>query len=361
MSRVRKRDLNPNLTFEEFEALANRKPKLEGYWLYKVTQAIYDNELKYPYPKFELNYTRESYFRTFESAESFVRMNKGDVYCSWIKQIPFGVDYDKSGVEWLYNGKGELLDYSITQGCYGNIEDQTFFGRPISRQRFKEGDIVEVVTEKEVSLAVLCHSIPDVQLCWKIYQNCQKDKFPYFLDFTDDSATVIDGPNYSYHSHVPALQLMKPRFPIPDDILREMGTWYERCENTPESEWINENDSYQIECRKEKGERLGEFYELNIYLHFDDPNTPHLHINDLYGMRVSLRIERPEYYDHDGYNGRLTISQLESLYNYLECPDNGKPKWWYMIREWNENNEDPQRIIPLSTPLPDYRVLSNKY
>ena len=73
---TRDRILNPNLTFEEFNALANRLPNLKGSWIYKVTQAILDYDLKYPYPKFELNYLKECFFKTFRLAEKYIKKNK---------------------------------------------------------------------------------------------------------------------------------------------------------------------------------------------------------------------------------------------------------------------------------------------
>ena len=237
--REKKRDLNPNMTFEEFESLANRQPNLKGSWIYKLAQAMFDNSLKHPYPKFKLDYTREFYFKTFKSAEKFVKRNKDNVYCSWIIQIACNVssDYGCNGAEWLYDQNGELLDYTITQDIFGKPEDFTFFGRPKSRQRFKVGDIVEVIGNGHVQLVVLNHPIPDVKRCWEIYKRCQKrEGMPYFLDCKDDCAVVIDGPNYFCHDHVGALQLMKPRFPIPEDILSDMLTWNERCKNEEEDE-----------------------------------------------------------------------------------------------------------------------------
>lgn len=134
-------ELRQDLTFEEFEALANRKPNLQGDWFYMVTQARFPNDLKYPYPKFELPHAREAYFKTFCEAENFVKKNTTDVYCSWITQIPYGEvsSYGGYGAEWLYDNNGVLLDYIVTYGYIGNVEDYTFFGRPKSRQRFKRG------------------------------------------------------------------------------------------------------------------------------------------------------------------------------------------------------------------------------
>ena len=359
--REKKRELNPNMTFEEFEALANRQPNLKGSWIYRVTQAIYKNNLKHPYPKFELDYSRECYFKTFQSAEKFIKKNTENVYCSWILQIPCGLysEYDGYGASWLYDQNGELLDYTATHGIFEKAEDFSFFGRPKSRQRFKVGDIVEVVGPKHVRLAVLNHQIPDVKWCWRIYKNCQKrNDWPYFLDFSDDSAVVIDGPNYYCHDHVNALSLMKPRFPIPEDILADMQTWNERCKNEEESEWLKAQAPRAEEREKENGENIGEYYEMNIYLHFDSNNeNPHLHINDLYGLKVGLCIDRPEYYDHDDYTGRLTDNQLKSLYSHLSSSDLEKTRWWYMLRKWNEDNDNPKHSIAINTPLPNYLEL----
>ena len=81
------------------------------------------------------------------------------------------------------------------------------------------------------------------------------------------------------------------------------------------------------------------------------------HINDLYGLKVGLCIDRPEYFDHNDYTGRLTDNQLRSLYSYLSCPELEKTKWWYLLREWNEDNDNSKHAIPLDTPLPNYLEL----
>lgn len=355
-------ELSPNLTFAEFQALANRQPNLKGNWLYKVTQAMFVNNKKHPYPKFELDYTREVFFKTFHAAEKFVKKNREDVYCSWITQIAYGhIDgFGGAGAEWLYDNNGELLDYTITNETLGSAEDCTFFGRPKSRQRFKVGDIVEVVAGKGVRLAVFNNQIPDVEWCWSRYRERDEYGFYYRMDYSDDSAVVIDGPNYYCHDHVGALQLLKPRFPIPNEILSDMQTWNECCKNEDDSEWLKYMEPHRTERQKEKGEDFGRFYEMNIYLHFDENDrNPHLHINDLYGLKVGLRIDRPEYYDHDDYTGRLTNNQLYDLHRYLMLTDLNKSRWWYLLRKWDENNDNSKRIISLDTPLPNYIELIN--
>lgn len=112
---------------------------------------------------------------------------------------------------------------------------------------------------------------------------------------------------------------------------------------------------------RENGESFGKFYELGLHIHFDEgSNRPHLHINDRYGLKVGLYIDRPGYYDHDEYTGRLTDNQLNSLYFYLTLTDQGKTRWWYKLRDWNEDNENQERILPLDTPMPDILSLVGK-
>ena len=41
----------------------------------------------------------------------------------------------------------------------------------------------------------------------------QKKELPY--DETDDSYTVIDGPGYEYHDHVPSLYVFAPHYHVP--------------------------------------------------------------------------------------------------------------------------------------------------
>lgn len=224
-----------NLTREDFEQLANRKPNLEGNYIYRLTRLFVDVEsLKTPYPKFETDYEEVRLFTSFDDAFKYLQENKNeDVYCSWITQIPEGaIEYERTA-EWFFDKDGNLLDWSCqkTHGDHDDI-DFCFFGRPAHRQRFKEGDIVEVVSGKEISLAVLCGNVADVDWCWDYYQRIKANRdLPYYgLDYTDESTCVIDGPSYSYHSHPSPLYLMKPRFPIPSDLEAEMRTWKERAE-----------------------------------------------------------------------------------------------------------------------------------
>lgn len=364
---MRRNELSQNLTFEEFKAFAEREPSLKGRWIYMLTRKMMNSgEMKHPYPQFELSHEEALYFRSLADAEIYMRVHTSNVYCNWVMQIPFGdkgvSGYSNQGAEWLYDSEGNLLDYTITRG-FGTATDTCFFGRPAHRQRFKVGDIVEVVNARYVRLAVLKYAVPSIKRCWQIYNKCKTSEFPYHLDFSDDSAVVIDGPSYYLHDHVSSLQLLKPRYPIPDDIKTDMLTWNERSEKEKEwdSIWLKEINQHIEPVSRENGESFGKFYELGLHIHFDEgSNRPHLHINDRYGLKVGLYIDRPGYYDHDEYTGRLTDNQLKSLYFYLTLTDQGKTRWWYKLRDWNEDNDNQKRILALDTPMPDILSLVGK-
>ena len=53
----------------------------------------------------------------------------------------------------------------------------------------------------------------------------------------------------------------------------------------------------------------------------------------------------------------LTIEDFKryALQSCLEMPDNGKSRWWYFLRDWNEDTDNPN--IPIDTALPDYTNL----
>ena len=353
-----------NLTYEEFERLANREPNLEGDYIYRLTQLFVDTDkLKNPYPKFDLDYKTSRLFMSFEDAKRFLDANKGDdVYCSWITQIPNGASIYEHSAEWFYDKDGNLLDYSV-QKTYGDHDDLEFcfFGRPTNRQRFKKGDIVEVVSDDDVSLAVLTGNVADVEWCWNYYKRTMADKrYPYYgLDFTDESTCVIEGPSYCYHSHPSPLCLMKPRFPLPLDLETEMKTWKERADKETEED----RNNYPSQKNGSKTVDYDDYvasgcYDFNIYFKFNEEGELLLLLDDKYGLRVSLRTETPEYADYKDFTGRLVDSQLKALQDYLEKEDVSKSKWWYLLRKWNQDNEEKQ--IPLDTPLPDYTTLIQK-
>lgn len=233
---MRTSKLRDNLTFEEFKTLAARKPDLEGKWVYRYEALRLVDESESSYPEFDLWITNSILFLSLDAAESYMRKliesdNKPDsFYCHTITQLPVGAEESEHGARWLYGPQGNLVDYSISSWT-GDSEHYHFFGRPAERIRFKKGDIVEVWDDKGVRLMAMIAPEPSVESCWEIYQNCKEfsiqenNKFYYCQDPSDDQCIVIDGPGYEYHRHVSPLQIMRPRFLIPDYLRKEMQSW----------------------------------------------------------------------------------------------------------------------------------------
>ena len=232
-----KRKTPDEMSWEEFKTMAERKPGLEGNWIYRLEQRFVDSDIENPYPRFELARTEKRIFTTFDDAVRFIQEHPdGDLYNSLLTQVPVGVLDFETGASWLFDKDGELIDYSTTHSYpLREVPEAFFYGRPADRQRFKEGDIVEsLVYDDKVSLAVVSGLPADPQWCWDLRNRC-KDKLGYILDYSDDSGVVIDGPSYSYHDHQSPLCWMRPRFPIPEEIRKEMATWLQRAREEDET------------------------------------------------------------------------------------------------------------------------------
>ena len=213
-----------NLTREQFHALAARQPSLEGRWIYRLEQIKAPQGISYP----EFDICIRTYM-FLDFAEARKAATGGECYCCRITQLPDGGSEDESGASWLYDTNGTLIDYSITTWEKDLLKSR-FFGRPESRQRFHKGDIVEVIECDKVYLAVVGADMPSVDWFWDRYEKC-KDLNRYFPDASDDCYYVIDGPGEAFHSHVPALALMKPCRPVPEEIRQYFKNCLESLEN----------------------------------------------------------------------------------------------------------------------------------
>lgn len=365
--------LHNDIKREEFDALANRKPSLEGDWVYRY-EAYSIDEDGILYPKFELWKEDDRLFLTFEDAEKFMRHNEPKnseyrFYCHYITQLPIGDDTDEIGSCWMYDANKNLIDYSITQWTAKNPENYHYLGKPSELIRFKPGEIVEVRTDLEVRLALLLHPSSDIEWCWQYLQRCKSrdsgGDLQYNLDGSDNVCYILDGPNEYFHDHVSPLRIMKTHFPVPEDINRMMKGWMKTFNDSDihEYELVGvKEDTYKI---RNYGCAVGEFYRLSIVIHYNESSEiPHLHISDEYGLNVGLRMDIPEYYDHDEFIGRLvqyrdrlSENQIKSLMNYLGKVDVCRTNWWYLLRDWNEREADDEHNIPLDLPLPDYTKL----
>lgn len=322
--------LPEDLTYEQFHALAEREPSLEGDWIYRVRHVHFGTINSYP----EFDIWHEEYlFLSFHDAESFIRERADDngTYRFEIAQIPIGKAYElyDIGVGWIYDNKGKLLDYSSTTWD-DNSERSIFYGRPKSRMRFKRGNIVEVVCDDHVHLSVVAANGPSVDWVWMIYS---EHSGLFAVDASDDNYYVLDGPGQTYHSHPHALSLMKPSRPIPDDV-RE---YFEYCLECGLEEDCR--DVYKSSIFSENN--MGECSNNSVKITFDEITKRH-HIKQVSYDEVTNTIQ----------DSPIREDNIEDLSQWLNEVKYGKTRLWYLIRNWNEKCcMDNEAYLPLDTPL----------
>lgn len=209
------------LSFEEFHKLADREPNISGKWIYKLTQAFIYEKSEKTYPSFKFDWIEDFYFLSYEEAlQNIQNFKDKNLYCSWLTQLPTGIINTfpgNEGAKWLFNKDGHLIDYTgIIE--YGEGIDSCFFGRSEARLRFKGGDIAEYISLNGVSLVLILNEVPSIKDCWKAY-NLKKR---YFRAYTWDSYNTLEFLENPIKTDISPIALMKPRFKIPDEIIKEM-------------------------------------------------------------------------------------------------------------------------------------------
>lgn len=221
-----------NLTFEEFEHRAANVPKRPGESLFKLVVLQYLDEDEASYPEFSICRMTKGYFASLDRAEAAMKELTGDdgIYCFKIYELPMNrtVDIYSADVqnirEHLYDRRGNLLDHTTCSAMQEDIDTEygTFLGKPRADIRFKKGDIVEVIGNDTVRLAILAHDPIDTRWCYDLYRRVKNDTQHrvYMLDVSDDQVAVTDGPEYGNHSHTPLCCIMAAQFQVSDEIRR---------------------------------------------------------------------------------------------------------------------------------------------
>lgn len=315
--------ISDSLTFEQFKAFAGREPSLEGNWIYRLTHYWMYKDASYPAFKLSKD---EYYFNSYGEADSFLKERLTDVermwcvtYCFRIDQIPVGDVYHHTCVGWLYDADGKLIDFTIATMTGDDAYQTSFFGRPDSRMRFKKGDIVEVFDDDAVKLAVVSADGPSVKWFWELYQRCCADGFGYHADASDDCFYLIDGPGGWYHLHVGSLAMMKPRFPLPDDVKEFFDHCLEHAND------YNFTERYRVKAIYPQG--LDTVWSTKLRIVYDSDAKRHrLQVHTTFANEIRTS-EIPE---ED--TGRYVL--------WLGEVQGGKSRLWYIIRDWNEKHRD---------------------
>lgn len=243
------------MTFEEFIELAANPPRSDEETIFEVTEydvAPLPERRRNHYPKFSVRESRIGFARTVAEGEALIKEAivqaaecQTEIYCFHLKEFPVGeIISGYFGISCrLYDSKGVCIDRTYCSDLdrdHGTKFGQ-FRGRVADAQRFKAGDIVEVLAGDEVRLAVAVDPVVTPEWCWERREAIKTDERfrktvngreltdaemdeRYMWDSSDDQITVIDGPDYSWHEHVSPLLVMPLHYPLS----KRLRTRYEK-------------------------------------------------------------------------------------------------------------------------------------
>lgn len=239
--------LKPGLTFEEFEHLAANIPKRRQKRIFKlIAGTLWHNSIDdriNMYPEYSYTMTTKGFFKTKEEAEKgfsecfeWSKRNSKIILFFKVFEMPlnrisfYGKEGNVNAVrEYLYDETGREIEHTVCSAVKEDCDTKydIFMGKPKSHQRFKAGDIVEIIDHGKIKLAVVAHDPIDTEWCYGYYLRGYKDNSYYNLDASDDQVAVIDGSGYATHRHVQLCNIMKPHFPVPEHIRKRYQNYYD--------------------------------------------------------------------------------------------------------------------------------------
>ena len=241
------------MTKEEFYYLAHHKPEIIAKSIYKLTVREFRNDIKgysksstkqeWSYPVYKSDW----YFSSKPEAEkamlNYIEFRKkARIHSFLIERITIDTDIeDTEHLEWWnYDSKGNMIMGSISTSSIPEFDkltiDNIFLGRPEDSYHFKMGEIVEVIHEDRVSLEILNGLPHTIDECWERYDQRTKRFGPreegpyfncdYFADCMADQFFYLQ--ENGFDPDVAPYQIMKPRFPIPDQAKEILSARYEK-------------------------------------------------------------------------------------------------------------------------------------
>lgn len=99
---------------------------------------------------------------------------------------------------------------------------------------------------------------------------------------------------------------------------------------------------------------------FEVYVNTDDGgNIPHFHyrVKGSWDNHTCIKLDKPEYFHHDGKESLLNSKQRKNLIQFLNRFDDeeGKTNWQILVIEWNRNNSNKK--VDRNIPMPDYTKL----
>lgn len=196
-----------------------------------------DIDANKPYP-FNISNTGRYFAFSFNEAEELIRnfpkSTKERVYRFILRKLPIGERlYPQEFVcLWVYDKDGNLIDKSVCADFLGRGDQSQcqFTGRIAAELRFKLGDIVEWFRGKTVRLGIVTGVPLSPERCSEIMERACSKKLGTMLDTSDDSYTVVYGPDVSYHDHIFSPFVSMPSFPVPDKMRQQLEETYRRID-----------------------------------------------------------------------------------------------------------------------------------
>ena len=228
--------MKKDLSFEEFKELACNIPKRFTKTIFCLEEIDLRDDIEdIKYPEFDIYRHLMGFFETKQMAEtgmkdciSKAQEEKTDIYCFKLYELPLNqvtnlnnFPYICNIREYLYDSKGIEIDHTVCSSLDEDVftEYGSYLGKPKENIRVKEGDLVEIIGTDTVTLGIVSHDPINTEWCYDLYKRVRKKgDYPYTLDYSDDQTTIVDGSEYGNHSHIQLCDMMKPRFPVPDEI-----------------------------------------------------------------------------------------------------------------------------------------------
>ena len=201
--------------------------------VFSVTVTIDQNWKKPHYPRYKVSHMNIGTATSLKGAEALIQkivskdgslkyyLQVKDIHHFNVREIPLDEPCiaDECLSEWLYDKEGNLIDSRLMSNMR-NLPG-LFSGRTEEQYRFHEGDIVEVETINEISLAFVVAVPPSVERALKINTGTH-----FHLDDTDDNYIVLTDSDYASHDHVDTLRLFKPQHRIHPSIEKRLRNAY---------------------------------------------------------------------------------------------------------------------------------------
>lgn len=141
------------MNLEDFTKKALENIVIEEPTLYKlIAQGCYRSEEEGESDRVDV-YTHGHYFfpskeEALAEIDNMIR-SRDDMYRFILLELPYGCDCNGLGSKrsWLYDSKGEFVEYMGCSTLCRGREDEKFYGRTPEQNRFKCGAMVEIVVD----------------------------------------------------------------------------------------------------------------------------------------------------------------------------------------------------------------------